>query len=164
MIQGSSTMLNADAESFLWRLLQLGLLSGEPKQAGDWVASFYDRGIELPAKLEALVTEYWATADGAVLLSLAHAVLVDFSLDVVHRTRLTAYLFAKGDIDETHACAFLGFEGVITDDLPPSVRRVADVFWLVRQDSQAAVMESGDDGLISDALRALASEGAATTV
>lgn len=156
-------MLNADAEAFLWRLLQLGLLAGDPKQAGDWVASFYDREIELPAKLEALVTEYWASADRAVLLSLAQAALEDFSLDVVHRTRLTAYLFANGHIAETRACAFLGFEGVITDDLPPSVRRVADVCWLVRQDSEAHVMESGDDSLLSEALRALASESTATT-
>ncbi|MBL8398578.1 MAG: hypothetical protein JNL84_10630 [Candidatus Accumulibacter sp.] len=156
-------MLNADAETFLWRLLRLGLLAGEPKQAGDWVASFFDREIELPAKLEALLTEYWASADRAVLLSLAQAALEDFSLDVVHRTRLTANLFANGHIDETQACAFLGFEGVITDDLPPSVRRVADVCWLVRQDSEVAVMESGDDSLLSEALRALASEGTATT-
>jgi hypothetical protein len=163
LIQGSSTMLNADAETFIWRLLQRGLLSGDPKQAGDWVASFYDRRIELPAKLEALVTEYWASADRAVLFALAQAVLADFSLDVVHRTRLTAYLFAKGLMDETKACAWLGFEAVITDDLPPSVRRVADVCWLIRQDSQAAVMESGDYSLLSESLRALASEGTATT-
>jgi hypothetical protein len=156
-------MLNADAEAFLWRLLRLGLLAGDSKQAGDWGASFYDRGIELPAKLEAPLTQYWASADRAVLLLLAKAALEDFSLDVVHRTRLTAYLYENGDIDETQACASLGFEGVITDDLPPLVRRVADVCWLVRQDSEAAVMEAGDDSLLSEALRALASESIATT-
>jgi len=155
-------MRNADAEAFLWRLLRLGLIAGDPQQAGDWVATFYDRGIELPAKLEALLTEYWASADRAVLLSLAQAALEDFSLEVVHRTRLTAYLFANGYIDETRAYTFLGFEGVITDDLPPSVRRVADVCWLMRQDSEAAVMEVGDDSLLGDALLALASEVTAT--
>lgn len=155
-------MLNANAETFLWRLLGLGLLAGDPKQAGDWAASFYESGVELPTKLEALLTEYRATADREVLLSLAQAALEDFSLDVVHRTSLTAYLFASGYIDETQACAFLSFDGVITDDLPPSVRRVADVFWLLRQDSEAAVMESGEDGLLSEALRALASEGSVT--
>jgi len=155
-------MLNADAETFLWRLLRLGLFAGDAKQSGDWAASFYERGLELPAKLEALLTEYCASADRTVLLSLAQAALEDFSLGVVHRTSLAAYLFAADYIDETQACAFLGFEGVITDDLPPSVRRVADVCWLLRQDSQAAVMEPGDDSLLSEALRALASEGAAT--
>ncbi len=151
-------MLNANAEAFLWRAFRLGLLASDPKQAGDWVASFYDRGIELPVHLEALLTEYLATPDRGVLLSLAHAVLEDFSLDVEHRTRLTAYLFANGHINESRACAFLGFEGVITDYLPPSVRRVADVFWLVRQDLEAAVMGSGDDSLLGEAMRALASE------
>jgi hypothetical protein len=155
-------MLNADAETFLWRLLRLGIFASDPKQAGDWAASFYERGLELPAKLEALLTEYCASADRAVLLSLARAALEDFRLGVVHRTSLTAYLFAAGHIDETQACAFLGFEGVITDDLPPSVRKVADVCWLLRQDSQESVMESGDDSLLSEALRALASEGTAT--
>lgn len=155
-------MLNADAETFLWRLLRLGLLAGDLKQAGDWAASFYERGVELPAKLDALLTEYCATANRAVLLSLAQAALEDFSLDIVHRTSLTAYLFAGGHIDESRACALLSFEGVITDDLPPSVRRVADVCWLLRQDSEAAVMEPGDDSLLSEALRALASEGTAT--
>jgi hypothetical protein len=155
-------MLNADAENFLWRLLRLGIFAGDPKQAGDWAASFYGRGLELPTKLEALLTEYCASADRAVLLSLARAALEDFCLGVVHRTSLTAYLFAAGHIDENQACAFLGFEGVITDDLPPSVRKVADVCWLLRQDSQEAVMESGDDSLLSKALRALASEGTPT--
>lgn len=156
-------MLSPDAESFLWRLLQLGLIEGEPKQAVDWAASFHDTGIELPTQFEVLVTDYWASADRAVLLSLAQAVLEDFSLDAVHRTRLTAYLFVQGHITVPQAHAFLGFEGVITDDLPSSVRRVADVCWLVRQDLQAGVMGSGDDSLLSEALRALGSEGTATT-
>lgn len=150
-------MLNADAETFLWRLFCLGLLAGDAKRAGLWVASYYDRGIELPAKLEALVIEYWASADCAVLLMLAHAALEDFCLNVVHRTRLSAYLFVNGHIDESQAYAFLGFEGVIMDDLEPSVRRVADVCWLLRQDSEAAVMEA-DDGLLSAAFHALADE------
>ncbi len=156
-------MLSADAEAFLWRLLRLGLIADDPKQAGDWVASFYDREIELPAKLEVLVSEYWASADRAVLLSLAQAALEDFSLEVVHRTRLTAFLYADGHIDERRACAFLDFEGVITDDLPSAVRRVADVCWLVGQDSEASLMEPGDDSLLGEALRALANESAATT-
>lgn len=156
-------MLNADAEAFVWRLLRLGLLASDSKQAADWVASFYDRRVELPAKLEGLVTEYWGSASCAVLLSLAQVALEDFSLDAVHRTRLTAYLFANGYIDENRACAFLGFEGVITDDLPPSVRRVADVCWLVRQDSVADIMEPSDDSLLGEALRTLADEGTATT-
>lgn len=156
-------MLNEDAEAFLWRLFRLGLFAGDPKQAGDWSATFYDRKIELPAKLEALLTRYGASADRAVLLSLAKAALEDFSLDIVHRTRLTAYLYENHHIDETQACASLGFEGVVTDDLPPSVRRVADVCWLVRQDSEAAVMEAGDDSLLSEALRALANESTGTT-
>jgi hypothetical protein len=151
-------MLNADAEIFLWRLLRLGLLADDPSGAVDWVASFYDKGIELPAKLETLLLEYWGSGDRAVLLSLAQASLEDFSLDVVHRTRLTAYLFANGYIDETRACALLGFEGVIIDELDPLVRRVADVCWLVRQDAQAGVLESGDDSVLSEALHALARE------
>lgn len=156
-------MLNADAEAFLWRLLRLGLLGSNPRQANDWIASFYDRGIELPAKLESLLTEYWTSPSRTVLLSLAQAALEDYSLDVVHRFRLTAYLFANGHVDVNRAYAFLGFGGAITDDLPPSVRRVADVCWLVRQDSKAAVMGAGDDSLLGETLLALAGEGTAMT-
>jgi hypothetical protein len=155
-------MLNADAENFLWRLLSLGLLVDDAQRARDWVASYHDREIELSAGLEALVIEYWASADRAVLLKLAHAALQGFSLSFMHRTRLTAYLFVNDCLDEKQAFAFLDFEGVRMEDLYSSVRRVADVCWLLREDSKAGVMESGDDDLLSEALRALADESLPT--
>jgi hypothetical protein len=151
-------MLNATAEQFLWRLFWLGLLEGDSKGADEWVASFYDKDIELPGRLETLLIEYWASRDRAVLLSLAKAALEDCSLDAAHRTELTAHLFVDGQIDVMQAYSFLGFEGVNVDDLRPSMRRVADVYWLLKQDSMGGVMEPGDDSLLSEALHTLARE------
>lgn len=152
-------MLNANAQAFLWRLIRLGLMEDHSKLAMEWVASLYDRGLDLPTRVESLLADYWASGDRTVLLSLARTMLEGFCLDVELRTRLAAYLFADGKIDEVQACAFLSFEGVNLDDLPPSVQRVADVVWLLMQDSQAQVNEPNDDSLLSDALRSLAKEG-----
>lgn len=149
-------MLNAAAETFIWELLRLGLLVGNLKQASEWVRSFYDRGIDISTKLETLLAECFSCMDRTALLLLARAVLEDFCLGVEHRTRLTAYLFAAGDIDVTLAYTFLGFDGVNVDDLELSVRRVADVHWLVRQDIESGRMEPGDDCLLGEALCALA--------
>jgi len=154
-------MLDVAAETFLWRLFRLGLIRSDPKQGIEWVASLYDLGLELPAKVETLLADYWASGDRATLLSLALATLESFCLDVEHRTRLTAHLFAGGEIDLIQACAFLSFDGVNVDDLQPSVRRVADILWLLRQDSDARHMEPGDDSLLSGALCNLAKEGVA---
>lgn len=155
-------MLNATAETFLWSLFRLSLFGGDPNRALEWVASLYDRGLYLPEKLETLLTNYWSSGDKSTLLSLALTALENFWLDVDHRTRLAAYLFVDGKIDLIQACAVLSFNGVNVDDLKPSVRRVADVLWLLRQDLDARVMEPGDDTLLSEALRNLAKEGAAT--
>lgn len=155
-------MLNEAAETFLWGLFRLGLLGGDSKRAIEWVATLYDRGLEFPANVEMLLTDYWSSGDRGILLSLALAALKGFCLDVEHRTRMTATLFADGKIDLAQACAFLSFDGANVDDLQPSVRHVADVLWLLRQDLDAQVMEPGQDSLMSDALRKLAKETMAT--
>lgn len=156
-------MLNHATETFLWSLFRLGLVVGDSKKALEKVASLYDLCLDIPEKVERLLTEYWSSEDLEKLLSLALTALEDFCLDVEHRTRLTAHLFANGRIDLAQACAFLAFDSVNVDDLEPSVRRVADVLWLLRQDSDARVMEPVDDALLSEALRNLAEAEAAMT-
>lgn len=156
-------MLNGTADDFLWSLFRLGILEGDLKRAAEWAASLYDRGLDLPKKVGELVTDYWVSEDRSILLSLARVALEGFCLDVEHRTFLTAHLFAGGELDLDQAYAFLGFDGVNVADLRPSVRRVADVHWLLRQDSDACVMEPSDDTLLSEALRGLAKELTDTT-
>ncbi len=152
-------MLNAAAESFLWSLFRLGLVEGDPDRAIERVSSLYDGRLDLPEKFDRLITDYWASRDRTVLLSLAITTLESFCLDVDHQTRLTAYLFTHDEIELNQAYAYLSFDGVNVDDLQPSVRRVADVHWLLRQDVDACVMEPINDDLLSEALRDLAREG-----
>lgn len=149
-------MLNPTAETFLWNLFRLGLLKDDPQSALEWVSSLYDRGLDLPEEVESLLTAYWAHKDREILFSLALKVLESFYLDVEHRTRLTAYLFTAEKIDIVQACSFLSFEGVHVDTLEPSLRRVSDVLWLLKQDSELQVMAPNDDSLLSEALRDLA--------
>lgn len=155
-------MLNAAAEAFLWRLFLFGLFGGDSNRALEWARSLYDQGLEFPQKLEMLLTNYLSSGDQETLLSLALTAVENYWLDVEHRTRLTAYLFAYGKIDLTQAYALLSFDGVNVDDLQPSLCKVADVLWLLRQDSGAQVMGPNDDSLLSEALRNLAKEGVAT--
>jgi hypothetical protein len=153
-------MLDTAAEAFLWRLFRSGLLERDSKQALEWAAARHDRDLELPERLQTLLTQYGSSGDRTSLLSMALAALENFWLDVDHRTRLTASLFVDGRIDLAQACAFLSFDGVDAEGLKPSVRAVADVLWLVKQDLDAQVMQSGDDNLMSEALHNLAKDSA----
>jgi hypothetical protein len=153
-------MLETAVENFLWALLRLGILRNDAKHAIEWAGSYYEKGLELPMDLEAFLDDYCASEDQATLNLLALTALKKFWLEVDHRTCLTAYLFVEGEIDLVQACSFLSFSDVNVDDLDSSVRRVADVLWLLKQDSDARVMEVGDDGLLSEALRDLAKANA----
>lgn len=48
-------MLNAAVESFLLRLFRMGLFGGDAKQASEWVAPLYDRGIDVPTVVRSTV-------------------------------------------------------------------------------------------------------------
>ncbi|MGK6307339.1 hypothetical protein [Variovorax sp. DT-64] len=58
-----------------------------------------------------------------------------------------------------HAFTLLGFDGVITDDLQPSIRRVADVLWLLKRNADMDAITPSDGSLLAEALRDLAEEG-----
>jgi hypothetical protein len=151
-------MLSETTSRFLWNLFCLGLFGGESKGAIEWVASMHDPSLDLPSKVESLLSDYWSSGSRASLLALALVVLEGFCFDVEHRTRLTALLFADGSIDLDRAYSFLSFEGVRADDLQPSVRRVANTLWLLKQDAEARIMEPSGDSLLGEALRNVAEE------
>ena len=59
--------LNADALKTLWNLLQVGLVRGDGERAGEWVASIYGRGLELPSKVGSLLAAYLSRGEQSIL-------------------------------------------------------------------------------------------------
>lgn len=66
---------------------------------------------------------------------------------------LVAILVDKGAIGVNEAAMLLTFDGVNTNKLPKSIRRVIDVAGFVNEDSRDGVMKLDDDSLLIDALR-----------
>jgi len=68
------------------------------------------------------------------------------------RARLVDILVVSGDIDLEKAFALINFDGINIDGLTPPIRRVADICWLLKQDSDVSVLEPTGDNLLAEAL------------
>lgn len=154
-------MLNEPTTRFLWKILSLGFGGGDTKRVCESIACMYEQDIDLSVHVEALLAEYLSSGDRGDLLAVALFALKGFWFGIEPRTRLAAVLFATAQIDVSQAYAYLAFEGSTGEELPPSIRRLADIFWLLKQDADAHVMQPNHDNLLEEQLRVVASEGLA---
>jgi hypothetical protein len=150
--------LNQPTLDFLLKLLKLGLVLGDRKQAIEWASSNYEQGLYFPPHVDSLLTSFCSTHEQSVLWDLALILVEGFYCEVNERTKLVALMVIEGKVDQDKAAKLLNFYGVNTDALTPSIRRVADVLWLLKQDSDLGVMEPSSDNLLYEALTNVAME------
>lgn len=149
----------------LWKLFQVGLIQSDMRRAIELIALIRSKGPELPPKIDALLTECASTEyDATALWNLALASVEAFYFGVEERTTLIALLTSNGRIGLERAFALLSFDGVNTDELSQSVRHVADVLWLVKQDFEFSGVDPQEGGLLAEALKRVADESGTMAV
>lgn len=146
-------------QDFLWKLFHLVFVEGDQNRAAKEINSLYESGGELPSFVEGSLTTFWTSRNQSDVLDAAVTCAERLSFDPSRQTRLVAFLFKRKRLTSSHALACLSFSGVNTDSLAPQVQKVADVVWLLKQDSQRGAPMADDDDLLSASLLALAAEG-----
>ena len=91
-------------------------------------------------------------ADGMQALALGSALSTERHVAVI------ATLVEAHAMEIKDACSALSARVVDIDSLPPVIRHVFDVVWLLKEDEKDAIMAVDDDKLLADALRKVVNE------
>lgn len=137
---------------FLWHLFQLHLFRGERDRALEWVASMYERCVDISEKVEPLLLEYWEGNEAALIAAALMAVR-NFYFDIERHVTLVAWLVENRQLGIEEAANLLVFPGVRLDDFSVAIRHAIDVAWLINEDKKYGVMNPQQDSLLADALR-----------
>lgn len=138
---------------FLWHLFQLYCFDGENSRALEWVASMYERCLDIPSTLEGLLLAYWEGEKESALIDAALISVQKFYFDAEQHVMLIAWLVEKGKLGIEEASSLLTFSDINPESLPITIRHVIDVAWLLNQDQKDGVMNPRQDSLLADALR-----------
>lgn len=143
---------------FLWHLFQLYFFMGEAAGSLEWVASMYESCLNIPAKLESLLLEYWENGKESVLLDAALMSVRQNYFDAERQVILVAWLVEKGRLGIDEAASIIIFPGISPDAFSNAIRHAIDVAWLLNQDKKDGVMNPQQDSLLADALREVLNE------
>lgn len=149
-------MLSSNRQQiYLLNLLNLGVFKNDLNSARVFAEEHRELIDELPDIANALVSDFLFSRKKDALLTLAKISAQHFYFYDEYRAEIIARLVDLELMSSEHAYAISSFENLSTKALKPALQKLADAYWLIKEDEKDGFMNMSDDELFKNSLHNL---------